>query len=187
MAWKGPGNVDFGSVHPSSPMQAEVSLGGGKRWSGGQKGPPPSRSLARLLNLPTYPPLPSPSCSDGPSAEAKQAGGGRCWGGRKAWCNAPAGRRYGKLLLEESCSNGPLGLRVQGLVFPLPLQMEKGLQQPRPEQWSCWLPGTTRTRGPGGQPLPSECNAFESLLLGNWALGPGTFMLPHVPPFSAEP
>ena len=99
----------------------------------------------------------------------------------RAWCSAAAGRRCGKLLLEGSCSDGPLGLRVQGPVFPLPQQTEKGLQRPRSEQWSCWL------RSSGGRPPPSECNDLERLLLGNGAVRPVTRMLPCVPPFSTEP
>lgn len=146
-----------------------------------EKGPPPFRSPAGLLGPPSSVPSPRPSpalADTAPRPGKPEAGvGGRWW----AWCSIPAGRRCGKLLLEGGCSDGLLGLWIQGPVFPLPQQTEKGLQQLRSEQWSCWL------RSSGGRPPPSERNDLERLLLGNWAVRPVTLMLRRAPPFSAEP
>lgn len=75
-------------------------------------------------------------------------------------CTAPAGRRCGKFLPEESRSDGPMGPWVQGLVFQLPPQLEKGLRgraclaraaQARTVVLLAALSHPC-TRGPGGRP-----------------------------------
>lgn len=80
--------------------------------------------------------LDAPTLHGPPLCSRLRHGAKQGWGGGQGvvaveagelGCSAPAGRPCGKFLPEESCSNGPLGPWVHGLVFLLLPQMEKGL------------------------------------------------------------